>query len=123
MTDMALAVARLTAVSRLGAQGEIRRGSIRRIVRHVASFLASCIQGMAPDECRSSTPQVDWSFPMSFLRNNDVKKHLARAVPRSVAVATADPVADPDVETTFQPEDEVFTGPVTIEVPEKIRPM
>ena len=60
---------------------------------------------------------------MSFLRNNDVKKHLARAVPRSVAVATADPVADPEVATTFQPEDEVFTGPITIEVPEKIRPM
>ena len=123
MTDMALAVARLTAVSRLGTQGRNTAASDSAYSQtcSILSRLLHSRHGSRRVSFKYAT--VDWSLPMSFLRNNDVKKHLARAVPRSVAVATADPVADPEIATTFQPEDEVFAGPITIEVPEKIRPM
>lgn len=66
---------------------------------------------------------------MSFLRNNDVKKHLARAVPRSMTPATEGHVPDAEA-AAVQPVEEgiagsvsAVVGSVTAEAPEKIRPM
>jgi hypothetical protein len=59
---------------------------------------------------------------MSFLRNNDVKKHLARAVPRSMTPLTEGRAQDAEA-AAVQPVEEGIACTVSAEAPEKIRPM
>jgi hypothetical protein len=102
--------------------GFSHRKRIQSIVRVVIPFSPPAFKA----SLQTSVFQVDkphvWSESMSFLRNTDVKKHLARVVPRSVS---------PDTENSNQPNGDTVTVPsiyqaetvpvpVTTDVPPKV---